>query len=212
MKKPLAPITIDELRFLYETKRSAIQSRLSDFARVAPEDYFYELAYCLLTPQSSAFAADKAIRLLRQHDFLHRDLNPEPLLHQTEFYIRFHKTKSQHLLALKEHFPLIFEELTNSSSSQELREWLVKHVKGLGWKESSHFLRNIGRKDMAILDRHILKNLLRVGVIRQLPKTLTPKRYKQLEKKFHTFALHVGIPMDELDLLFWSMETGEIFK
>ena len=77
---------------------------------------------------------------------------------------------------------------------------------------ASHFLRNIGYRDLAILDRHILKNLVRFRVMRGLPKTLTPKRYLFIENRFQRFARQIGIPMDELDLLFWSIETGEILK
>ena len=210
--KQLPTFTVDELRSLYEEKSVAIKARLKDFAGVSPDDYFYELAYCLLTPQSSAFAAAKAITLLKEHRFHHRNINPEKLLHQKEFYIRFHKTKAKHLVALKEQFPSVHGQLVGVLSSLQLREWLAINVIGMGWKESSHFLRNIGRRDLAILDRHILKNLVRVGVLKRLPKSLTPKRYKQIEEKFHTFAKQIGIPMDELDLLFWSLETGTIFK
>jgi N-glycosylase/DNA lyase len=88
----------------------------------------------------------------------------------------------------------------------------VKNVKGLGWKESSHFLRNIGYRDLAILDRHILKCLVRLSVLKNLPQTLTAKKYKEIEKIFLAFANEVGIPIDELDLLFWSLATGEILK
>ena len=82
----------------------------------------------------------------------------------------------------------------------------------MGWKEASHFLRNIGNRDLAILDRHILKNLVRTGALERLPKSLTPKTYLAIEEKFAAFSKRVNIPMDELDLLFWSMETGEILK
>jgi len=109
-------------------------------------------------------------------------------------------------------FPEIAAKLLNGSSGPELREWLVGNVNGLGWKEASHFLRNIGHRDLAILDRHILKNLTKHGVLRALPATLTPKRYLAIEAKFARFASAVGLTMDELDLLFWSRETGEILK
>ena len=128
------------------------------------------------------------------------------------FYIRFHKTKAKRLCAVRDQFPLISQHLSNGSPSTELREWLVNNVKGLGWKEASHFLRNIGHRNLAILDRHILKNLIRVGVIQRLPKTLTARRYLAIEKKFLKFSQQIGISMDELDLLFWSMETGKILK
>jgi len=92
------------------------------------------------------------------------------------------------------------------------REWLVENVKGYGFKEASHFLRNIGYRELAILDRHILKYLVEFGVIEKVPKSLTKKNYMEIEEKFKQFSGRVGIPMDELDLLFWSLETGEIFK
>ena len=212
MKKSLRKLSVEDVRSLYASRRTAIQKRLAEFGTVSPAEYFYELVYCLLTPQSSAVSAEKAVRLLQEHDLHYADINPEPLLHQKDFYIRFHRTKAKHLLRIKEEFPIIAQHLSNGSSSLELRQWLVKHVKGLGWKEASHFLRNIGHRDLAILDRHILKNLVRVAVLRRLPKTLTPKRYHAIEKKFQRFAEDIHIPMDELDLLFWSMETGEILK
>jgi len=80
-------------------------------------------------------------------------------------------------------------------------------------KEASHFLRNIGLgKDLAILDRHILKNLKEYGVINEIPKSITKKVYIAIEDKMREFSKRINIPMDELDLLFWSKETGIIFK
>jgi len=94
-----------------------------------------------------------------------------------------------------------------------MRDWLVKHVKGLGLKEASHFLRNIGMgEELAILDRHILKNLVCLGVIAGVPASLTPSRYKEIESRMKTFSSSIGIPMGELDLILWYRETGSIFK
>jgi len=212
MKKRAPKSTIGELLPLYHERKGAIRSRLSDFEKIPPAGYFYELVYCMLTPQSSALNAAKAVDLLQKHDLLHSDIDPEPLLHQETFYIRFHRTKAKNLLAIKEHYDSVALHLANGSTSIELREWLVKNVRGLGWKEASHFLRNVGHRNLAILDRHILRNLIRFGVLRRLPATLTPRRYLAIEQKFLAFARELGIPMDELDLLFWSMETGEILK
>jgi N-glycosylase/DNA lyase len=212
MKKKRETLSVDELQLLYNERRKAIRERLKDFANVPGTEYFYELVYCLMTPQSTAVNAGKAVAVLKEQDFEHIDIDPESFLHQKEFYIRFHKTKAKHLIASKEMFHIIFSHLTNGSTSTELREWLVKNVKGLGWKEASHFLRNIGHRNLAILDRHILRNLVRVGVLHRLPKTLTVKKYLLIEKKFLIFSQQTGISMDELDLLFWSMETGKILK
>jgi len=212
MKNRRPTSSLKELLRLFAERSSAIQNRLADFANVPRNEYFYELVYCLLTPQSSAVNAGKAVRLLRESDLLHRNVDPEPLLHQKEFYVRFHRTKAHNLLELKNRFETVAFHLANASTGSELREWLVNNVRGLGWKEASHFLRNVGHRDLAILDRHILRNLLRFGIIRSIPKTLTRKRYLAIEERFRAFARDVEISMDELDLLFWSMETGEILK
>lgn len=212
MKQQLHKLRLEQLLDVYAQRAGTIRQRLNEFRRVPPSDYFYELAYCLLTPQSSALNASRAVEELKHQNFLQSSLNPVPLLRQKEFYIRFHNTKGKHLVEVKKQAAEIVQHLTNGSSSTELREWLVTNVKGIGYKEASHFLRNIGHRDLAILDRHILKNLVRCGVIRSLPKTLTRKRYMAIEKKFQNFSARIGIPMDELDLLFWSMETGAILK
>ena len=95
----------------------------------------------------------------------------------------------------------------------QAREWLVFNIKGFGYKEASHFLRNIGfGENMAILDRHILKHMVNNKVIPEIPKSITPKIYKDLEQKFISYANEVSIPPAHLDLLFWSEEAGEIFK
>jgi N-glycosylase/DNA lyase len=102
--------------------------------------------------------------------------------------------------------------LESGFSAPELRRLLVARVRGLGWKEASHFLRNIGYRNLAILDRHILRNLVRHRAILSMPGTLTPARYLMIESRFARLAAAAGITMDELDLLFWKRETGFILK
>jgi N-glycosylase/DNA lyase len=214
-RKKLAPLDREELLALHAQQKKAIRARLADFERIPASEYFYECVYCLLTPQSSAVNAGKAVAALQTADFRNNEIDPEPLLHTKEYYIRFHRTKAKHLIAFKEQFADVEPFLVparGDGSSIAAREWLVKNVKGVGWKEASHLLRNIGHRDLAILDRHILKNLVRAGAMSSLPKTLTPKRYAAIEGKFLKFADDISIPMDELDLLFWSMETGQILK
>jgi len=196
----------------YSLQKKAIRSRLSEFADVRPSEYFYELMYCLLTPQSSAVNASRAVEILKHKKFREKGINPEPVLGMKESYIRFHRTKAKHLLSARQKYPLIESELTKKKSGEEHRTWLVENIKGIGWKEASHFLRNIGCRNLAILDRHILRNLIRLGVLHALPPTLTKRKYLEIEEKFRNFATEINIPMDELDLLFWCMETGEILK
>jgi N-glycosylase/DNA lyase len=203
---------IPELLAEFEKKREAIRKRLEDFARVRPDEYFYELAYCICTPQSSAVHAARAVALMQLADIEWNHIDPLPYLHQKTHYIRFHKTKAQHLIRARAIFPEIRMALQNGHTSHQLREWLVVNVQGLGWKEASHFLRNIGHRDLAILDRHILRNLKEHRVIRSIPASMTRRRYLDTEQRFLAFAQRVGISVDELDLLFWSRETGEILK
>ena len=151
--------------------------------------------------------------MLSAHNFRNAEIDPEPLLHQKEYYIRFHKTKAKLLVAMKSQYNDILEKISNGEPIFEKRKWLAENVKGMGYKEATHFLRNVGLNEgLAILDRHILKNLKKHGAIRSLPKTLTKKKYLAYERRFQKFAENIGIPIDELDLLFWSNETGEILK
>lgn len=204
---------LDELLQKFSLRQNEIKKRLEDFKKIPPSCYFYELAYCVLTPQSSAANAMKAQFALESHNFLTLDIDPMPLLHQPDYYIRFHKTKSRWLVEMKKNFPEILTVVSDGNSPFATREWLVSNVKGLSYKEATHFLRNIGLNGtLAILDRHIMKNLKYFGVIRTIPATLTKKRYLAIEKKFQRFAEAIGISVNELDLLFWSNETGEILK
>src|SRR3989344_2831258 len=168
---------MQELISEYQKSKKEIKARLEHFSRIPKEDYFYELCFCILTPQSNAKQCDKAVQDLIK---------------------RKYKEKKKAMDEIKD--------------NQELREWLVKNVKGISYKESAHFLRNVGYRNLAILDRHILKNLVKYGGIKELPKTLTKKKYFEIENQFKEFSKKVNIPIDELDLLFWSMEAGEIFK
>jgi N-glycosylase/DNA lyase len=123
--------------------------------------------------------------------------------------VRFHNNKSGYIIEARDKF---FKNRL-PKDPKEAREWLVDNIKGLGYKEASHFLRNIGLgRNIAILDRHILKNLMKYNVINEIPKTLTPKRYLEIEDKMKQFSKKNNIPLDELDLLFWAEETGEVFK
>jgi N-glycosylase/DNA lyase len=86
-------------------------------------------------------------------------------------------------------------------------------VQGLGYKEAGHFLRNIGRGDnIAILDRHILRHMIQYRMIQKIPGSLTKRKYLEIENRLRKFSNRIGIPMAELDLLFWYRSTGEIFK
>jgi len=189
----------------YKENKKIIKDKLKEFSK--NKDYFYELCFCLLTPQSKAKKCYEAIQILKQKDFLNNNFNIKPIL---KTRTRFYNNKSRYLLELKNKFNFIKQNLKNNPEAT--REFLVKEVKGVGYKESSHYLRNIGYRNLAILDRHILNNLKNLNVIKEIPKAITKAKYFEIESKFKNFSKKINIPMDELDLLFWSMQTGEVFR
>lgn len=201
-------LSMHPLQQAYKTKQHTIAERLASFSRLSGDDLFYEFCFCLLTPQSKGKFCWEKVQKLRSLHFKERSFNPHCYIKD----MRFHHHKNKYLLAGKQIYPQVLKQLSLRQDSSTLRAWLAEHVDGYGYKESSHFLRNIGHTNLAILDRHILKNLVHHKVIPELPKTLTPKKYLAIEQCFQQFAQKINIPMDALDLLFWSTETGEVFK
>ena len=209
---------LEELRAEWRERRQEIGARLAEFRRVrhgTDEELFAELAFCLFAIQTSARRSDDAVRALAANDLLWRGTPPKVAAFLRR-RVRFHNNKAAYLVAARERFlgegvPL--RDWLEGSPPQELRERLVDEVDGFGYKEASHFLRNVGRgEQFAILDRHILKNLRRHCVIRAIPDSLTAKRYLAIEDRVRKFSRAVRIPMAALDLVFWSRETGEVFK
>ena len=192
----------------YNQRKEIIINRLDEFKRIKQEELFYELCFCLLTPQCPAKKADAIVGELKKADFKNKNIDPHKFLKTT----RFHNNRAKYFLEMKSEYNFIEQQLKNIKSAEEKRDFLVENIRGIGLKEAGHFLRNIGYENLAILDRHILKNLIEVKAIEELPKTLTKKKYFEIEKNFLEFSKKVSIPMDHLDLLFWSMETGEVFK
>ena len=101
--------------------------------------------------------------------------------------VRFGRNKAEYIILARRKFMeegSIRKIIDGWDDSFTAREWLVKNVKGMGYKEASHFLRNIGKgENLAILDRHILKNLLLLGVIEKIPSSISKRRYYEIEKK-----------------------------
>ncbi len=209
---------VEELLSEYEERCEEIRTRLEDFrarGRESDLELFGELCFCLFTPQSKALTCDRAVRALKKSGTLRTGEKREIALEMGG--VRFKNQKAGFLIEARRRFLApgqgLKKKIREPLKNTELREWLVENVKGLGYKEASHFLRNVGMGEgLAILDRHILKNLLLCGVIDEIPRSLTRKRYLEIEKKMLDFSREIGIPVEELDLLFWSRETGRVFK
>ena len=212
-------VDTDTLLDSYNNVKEKIRERVREFEEnmnSSEERIFAELSFCLCTPQSRATACWKAILTLIETGLLYIGSEAEisPFLRG----IRFHERKASYIVSARNLFTKdgklrIKESLKAFCDVFEVREWLCRNIKGLGMKEASHFLRNIGiGMDLAILDRHVLKNLKSLGIIMEIPRSLTRRRYEEIERMMKSFAEKVGIPMAELDLLLWSIETGVVFK
>ncbi|MEW6556397.1 MAG: N-glycosylase/DNA lyase [Elusimicrobiota bacterium] len=210
---------VGEIKRIFSAKQNEIRLRLGDFKRVwekKDDEIFNELVFCLLTPQSKARTCwDVVVNLNKKGLLWNGDINH---IRNELVGVRFKNKKALYIVEARKLFSnngkiVIKSKLKLFNDTYKLREWLVRNVKGLGFKEASHFLRNIGLgKNMAILDRHILKNLYLLGVIDEVPNSLSKKRYFEIENKMMKFASEINIPMNYLDLLLWYKETGDIFK
>ncbi len=218
MQQSSTAYDIESLIRDYRDKKHLIKKRLLEFKDVWLKSdnraLFSELAFCLLTPQSKATVCWQAILRLKYNNALFtRDA---AYISGKLKGVRFKYRKAAYIVEARRKLLGDLREKLSMELRQgvaPLRKWLVDNVKGMGYKEASHFLRNIGFGDeLAILDRHILKNLVILGVIEKVPDTLSTSMYINIEHKMREFSNSAGIPMPFLDLLLWQKETGEIFK
>lgn len=210
-----------EIEKVYKEIEPSIKKRLKEFKQIWKEgddvSIHCELSFCILTPQSKARNAWKAITILKENNLLFKGTAEEISEHLN--IVRFKNNKARYLVLLREQMTDATGNIFTKKFFQSLktvdekREWIVKNIKGMSYKEAGHFLRNVGfGNEIAILDRHILKNLVKLEIIKELPKTITPKLYKEIEIKLKNYCEFVKIGMGEMDLLLWYMEAGEIFK
>ncbi len=212
--------SISELQIEYRSIRSDIVIRLEEFKRTweegSQEDIFYELMFCLMTPQSKAELCWASVLKIREKNILKVKKSKE--LHDDMRGVRFKYKKSEYILTARDRFYkkgsfIIKDVISGFSDISEIRKWLVSEIKGIGLKEAGHFLRNIGFGDnITILDRHILRNLKNFSVINDPPASLSGRKYLEIERKMLRFSEKIGIPPDHLDLLLWFREAGKIFK
>lgn len=192
--------------------RTKVERRLKDFETLGSSsnhNIFKELCFCVLTAN---FSAERGIAIQEEIGDGFITYTPDKLLSELKrLGYRFPNVRCSHLLKNRRYASTIKEELKKFDSESDTREWVVKHIAGLGFKESSHFLRNIGYKDLAIIDFHIIDILVQNGLIER-PKTLTKSRYLQIEQILRDLAKKLKMSLAEIDLYLWYMETGKVLK
>ena len=181
-----------------------------DLGRKNNEDWFSELCFCILTANSTARLGMKIQRELGSEGFLTLPL--EELRHKLRAAgHRFSNTRARFIVEARR-FRNIKNIIERFTDARQARGWLVKNVRGVGYKESSHFLRNVGFDDVAILDRHVLSVLHEHGLIDEVSRPLTRGRYLEIEGKLAELAGKLGLTLGELDLYLWYLKTGEVLK
>ena len=222
MRPNRKPVVVEDIRAAHKARRKQIRARLDQFQAIwregSDEQLWEELVFCIFTAGASArmgFRAVEAIRPLlmegRREDMT--------LALRTAGAHRFPIERPGYIVVtrnyLREHCDMALrEKLRSFADPLERRDWLAreKGIKGLGYKESSHFLRNIGLLGHAILDKHVMSCLLDLKVVDTSKPPATRARYLETESRLRSFAGEIRIDFDELDLVLWSMKTGEVLK
>ena len=193
---------LDKIKKLKKSKvQKLIAKRIKEFEKIgkSKSKIFSELCFCILTANSTA---ERCINVQNKIGNAFTKL-PEKQLAQKlkKLGARFHTKRANYICKARKY----------QNSLKKSRDWLIENIKGLGMKEASHFLRNIGHKDIAIIDFHIIDLLAKYNLIKK-PKTLTRKKYLEIEKILKKIAKKAKLSLAELDLYLWYIETGKILK
>jgi len=216
------PVTIDRLRMTHLARRQEIRARLREFDSVwqsgSDPRLWEEMVYCIFTAGSSAAMGATAVNAVRPLLSAGSRIAITRALKKPPAY-RFHNVRAAHIVCTRDYLRRtvsmrLRDRLEKFTDPHERRDWLARtpEIKGLGYKEASHFLRNVGFKGYGILDKHIIRCFSELRVIDSPKPPTTRKRYLEAEQRMKDFAGEVGINFDELDLALWSMRTGKVLK
>jgi len=190
--------------------KKIIDSRIDDFElliKASNEILFQELCFCLM---AANFNAEKSLRIQNTLQNKLLTLSETKLAEKLkELGHRHPNVRAKYIVEARKHD--IKKILKEHKDELELRDYLAKNIKGLGLKESSHFLRNVGYKNLAIVDFHIVDLLVKNKLLQE-PKTITPRIYLQAENILKTIAKKANLTLAELDLYLWYIETNKVIK
>ncbi len=188
-----------------------IESRIAAFCRHRQDDtdgLFTQLCFCLLTAN---FSSSRAILIHGRVGGGFLTLPERKLAMRLRgLGYRFPQTRASFIVsarAMRRDIHLQHRLLPPPL----YRDWLAENVKGLGYKEASHFLRNIGHLEFAIIDFHVLDALARAGIMKR-PKAVTRQAYLSAEKALQVLADDLQMSQGMLDLYLWYLETGTVLK
>jgi N-glycosylase/DNA lyase len=95
--------------------------------------------------------------------------------------------------------------LAGHSSESTVREILVDKIPGIGLKEASHFLRDIGYSDnLAIIDSHVASFLAEIKAISlEEVKTINRSTYFELENILQELCKEHNVSLSVFDMAVW---------
>jgi len=103
--------------------------------------------------------------------------------------------------------------LEKSCSEREARDFLAKNITGIGLKQASHFLRNIGYSNsLAIIDTHVIAFLRELEVesmSKRRIKTITPEIYMRLEETLQDLCDRLDLNLSIFDMAIWHYMRGK---
>jgi N-glycosylase/DNA lyase len=214
------PVTIERIKLVHAERRPEIRRRLAEFEDVwkseGDDRIWEEMVFCFFTGGCSARMGLRSVDAVRP--FLLNGTQEELAGALTGVH-RCPNARSRYIVFSREFLQgeygmKLKMRLSSFADPLERRDWLVreKGIKGLGYKEASHFLRNIGLKGYAILDKHVLNCLFELKLIDDPKPPNTRTKYLRFESKLKELSNLTNIDFDEMDLVLWSMKTGEILK
>jgi len=187
-----------------------IKNKLREFEKnenLNKEEKFLELCFCILVANSSM---EKTLNIWKEIGNGFLKLTKEELSKKLkELGYRFYNKRAEYIIEARNKIDLL-EEILKMNNEFEIREKLVENFKGIGWKEASHFLRNLGYKNFAIIDRHVLKTLKEFGFIEKIQKSLNKKNYLEVENKLRELANKLKISLAELDFYLFYISSGKM--
>jgi len=112
---------------------------------------------------------------------------------------------------LYEEGPALSWILMNCTSEHETRDLLVENIHGIGLKEASHFLRDIGYSNsLAIIDSHVIAFLVELGAIpANKANVVTPSLYTRLERVLQNLCADLGVNLSIFDMAIWQYMRGK---
>lgn len=207
--KPYVDKRINEFISLKEKKYTTFD--FNPFLDIKPytADIFSEACFCILTANFKATTGIKIQAEVGIEGFKNFPIEKLYEIFKKNGH-RFALQRAERIVNLRslENFLL---DVASYESGKKARIDLVKKINGYGFKEASHFLRNIGFTDVAIIDRHISRFLFENGYVKPR-KTITKNVYLECEEALEKIGEDLNLNQAELDLYIFYIKTGKVLK